>query len=420
MNPPAPARQFSPRVPPVALLVLLTVTGWLACALWTRLFRILGINDMGQWYLDSYAVLAAMDAARAGLNPSEPNPFDTLMRNHVYSDWWYGMRWLGLTRGANFLVGTAWVGAFALAAWHTVKPRNLRESVWVAALLLSPPVLLAVNRANNDLVIFVLLAGCAMAAADTRWWRQILAVAALVLATGLKFYPVVAALAFLWIRPVRQMPGRLLVALVATAGALASVWSQLGRGRFRIESSLHEIGAPLLGREWGWSDPTSQMVFVVACGLVAAGLAAGRFTVGLSTRGQPRERFAAALGVIVLLACFVAGVSYAYRWIFALWMALWLWRQASGPEESRRARWTFQLGRALLFFCVWCDGLLCLVVNVLLPRMMVPQLDALQVTWRQWTQPLHWLLLMLLAGWLLEAAMATWAEWRRPVPAPGS
>ena len=32
-------------------------------------------------------------------------------------------------------------------------------------------------------------------------------------------------------------------------------------------------------------------------------------------------------------------------------------------------------------------------------------------TWRLWTQPVHWLLMLLLAGWLLEGALVTAREW---------
>jgi hypothetical protein len=419
MNTSPPGRPSSLGSHPAALLVVVTVAGWLAFALWPRLFRIFGINDLGQWYLDSYAVLAALDAVRAGQDPHLPNALDPLMRYHVYSDWWLALRWLGLSREVNFLVGTAWVAAFAVTCWLTAKPKNLRETALMGALLLSPPVMLAVNRANNDLVIFVLLAWCAVAAAGSVWWRQILAVGALGLATGLKYYPVVAALAFVWVRPVRLMPRASGLALLVALGALASVWSQVSRGRFLILSSLHEMGAPLLGREFGWSDPTSQAVWLLAAVLAALVLASGRFTVGLATQGRPGDRLLAALGVIVLLACFAAGVNYAYRWIFSLWMVLWLWRQAAGLAATARTRWTVRLGLGLLFFCFWSDGILCFVVNVLLPSTSMIRPDALQVTWRLWTQPLHWLLMLLLAGWLLEALAVILQEWRKDAgPAP--
>lgn len=397
---------------PVLLLAAICMLGWLACALMPRLLLALGITDYGQWYLDSYAVLAASDAVRAGVSPDGANPLDPLLRNHKYSDWWFGLRWLGLTRESNFLLGTSWVAAFAVAAWLTLRPRNFREAGWLAVLLLSPPVLLGINRANNDLVIFALLAVCGSAAAMPAWPRQALALAALVLATGLKFYPAAAALAFLWVRPIRRAPWAALAAVLAGTLVLAGVWHQVARGQFPVESTMHTLGAPLLGREFGWSDPASLLASVVVCALGAVALVVARCTVGLAAQGWPRERLLAAMGAIVLLACFAAGVSYAYRWIFALWPALWLWRRAAGSGVTARVRWTLRAGLGLLLFGFWSDGLLCLVVNRVLPPQSQAAIDALQVSWRLWTQPLHWALMVLLAGWLLEGVLATGREWR--------
>ena len=50
------------------------------------------------------------------------------------------------------------------------------------------------------------------------------------------------------------------------------------------------------------------------------------------------------------------------------------------------------------------------MVNLLPPRDPV-WLNQVQLTYRLWTQPLHWLLMMLLAGWLLEGARASVREW---------
>ena len=410
MSAPAPAPTKPGLMTPVMLLVVLTLAGWMLCMLWPRLLVLFGIASYGRWYLDSYAVLAAVDALRAGLDPTAPNPLDQLGRDHKYSDWWFALRWLGVTRESNFLVGSAWVGAFALAAWQTVRPRNYREAGWMAVLLLSPPVLLAVHRANNDLVIFTVLAVCGVAAAGTTWVRQAIAVAALVLATGLKFYPAVAALAFLWTRHLRRMPVAFCVALLAAALTLASLWPQLSRGQFSLPSTLHTMGAPLLWRDLGWTGPGSFGLGLALITLAAAGLAFGRFTTGLATEGEVRERLLAALGAIVLLACFTAGINYAYRWIYALWMGLWLWRRATAPAP-RRQQWTMRLGCLLLLLCVWLDGLLALTVNLLFSPVSPAGQQQLQLVWRLCTQPLHWLLIMLLAGWLLEAAIGIARQW---------
>jgi hypothetical protein len=395
---------------PVALLAAITLVGWMTCVLWPKVLVMLGIYDYGTLYLDSYAVLAALDAVRAGADPHAANHLDPLLRGHVYSDWWLSLRWLGLTREHNFLVGSAWVAAFALTAWATARPRNGREAGWLAALLLSPPVLLAVSRANNDLLIFVLLAGCGLAASAVVWWRPLLAIACLALATGLKYFPATAALAFLWVRPVRRMPAVLLVALLAVVAALASVWTQLDRGRFTVGSGMHVMGAPLWWRDLGWKDTESALpgVLLLVAGAVAFALA--RVTTGLASRGEPRDRLRAALGTTVLLTCFAVGGNFSYRWIFILWMALWLWRQARDVSLPRREFWAARLGCALVGLCFWLDGALCVVVNLLGPRDQA-WIDHVQLVFRQWTQPLHWLLMILLAGWLLEAAVATVREW---------
>jgi hypothetical protein len=382
----------------------------LAGALWPNLLLALGIHDHRTPYLDSYAVLAALDAVRAGMDPHGTNPLDVLRRSHVYSDWWLTLRWLGLTREHNYLVGTVWVGAFALTAWVTLRPRRFAESFWLTALLVSPPVLLAVKRANNDLVIFVLLAGCGLAATANVWWRQLVAIACLALATGLKYFPATGVLAWLWVRPVRRMPALLLAALLAVGLALASVWGDIERSRFVMFSTVHTMGAPLWWREFGWRDADVAVPGMLLVTAAALALSLGRITAGLTTDGQPAERLRAALGAIIVLVCFFAGVNYAYRWIFVLWPALWLWRQAGDASLPGRQRWPASVSCLLIALCLWHDGLFCLTINLLPPRELA-WLDGVQKCFRQWTQPLDWLLMMLLAGWLLEGALTTVREW---------
>jgi hypothetical protein len=296
MNP-AP-RIFGYQVNPTLLLAVICLAGWMACVLWSKILTSLGIVAYGLTYLDSYAILAALDAVRAGQDPHVVNPLDTLGRWHVYSDWWLALRWLRVGRADNFLVGSIWVGTFALACWLAVKPRNLRETAWMAAMLLSPPFLLAFLRANNDLVILVLLVLCGVAITGTGWLRQLLGAGLLVLATGLKYYPATAAAAFLWTRPLRRMPVLLALAGAGVALTLLDVWPQMARARFRIDSGVHTMGAPLLGRDLGWSDQTSQWLSLFVLTLGAWGLVRGRFTTGLAGRGEPRERMLAVMGAI--------------------------------------------------------------------------------------------------------------------------
>ncbi len=404
--------------PPPLLLVLLTLLGLGAFILVPQLATNLGLVDYGRWFLDSYAVLASNDAVRAGLDPLAPNPLDDLHREHVYSDWWFTLGRLGFTRADNFLVGGSWVLAFFGTVWWLLRPTDWRQAVWFALLVISPPVLLAVMRGNNDLVIFVLLAIAVLALRPAGNARFAVALAGIVLATGLKFYPAVAAGVFLLVRPVGRLRLMLPVAGLAVAAALASVWGAIGRGVMPMPSGVYTMGAPVLFRDLGFDG---RSVLPVGGLLLAAGmvwLVATKRTTGLAAPGgkfQPRAAFM--IGALVLLACFLAGTSFAYRWIFSVLLAPWLWEQAHAAGLPARDRRLAACAGGLLLTVVWMDGLLCLVGNQFFPTVGQAVFDHWQHIWRLGTQPLVWLLMLLLAGWLLDALLATGRElragWRR-------
>jgi len=393
------------------ILFVLVVFVWSAMEIWPGVLAAMGILYFPTAHLDSFAILAAVDAARAGLDPHLPNPLDPLMRGHVYSDWWLGLKYLGLTRDHNFGVAITWIGAFGAVALSTTRPRGWGEVAWLAAILVSPPVLLAVNRANNDLVVFVLLAGCGLAATNVSWWRMAPAFGFLGLATGLKYFPAAGVLAFFWARPVRRMPGVLLMGLLVSALVINAVADQIDRGRFVVESGLYTMGAALWWRDFGWKDVALALPCAAAIGLTAVVLAITGVTTGLSSRGSAPDRFRAALGIAVLLACFVSGVSYAYRWIFVIWPAIWLWRQLNDVSARAGSRIVAAVACGLIFLCLWFDGSLCVVVNRFLPPLSQESMKHLLLVWRHWTQPFVWLLMILLAGWLIEAILATMREW---------
>lgn len=393
------------------ILGAITLAGWIAAVAWPKLLEAIGIQDFGTPFLDSYAILAAVDAVRAGVDPHLSNSLDPLLRGHVYSDWWLALQYLGLTRGDNFAVAMVWIGGFGLTAWLTSRPRNWGETVWLALILISPSVLLAVKRANNDLVVFMLLAGCGLAAHAGRWWRQALAIGCLGLAAGLKYFPATGALAFLWARPIRKMPAGLLGALLAVAVVMPMVASQIDRGRFPVGSGFYTMGAALWWRDLGWRDTQSAIPGLLMIVAGAGLLAACRITTGLAVRGEIAERFRAALGAVTLLTCFVSGVSYAYRWVFVVWPAIWLWRRTRDEAITSRGRIAARIACFLLPLCLWLDGLFCLFGNSFLRGMRATAVDRLFIDWRLWTQPLCWIFMILLAGWLLEAAWVTVCEW---------
>ncbi len=391
---------------------LLFIAGSLLVLLaWTlapRTRAMLGLFDHGRWFLDSYIVLAASDAAREGLNPEAPNPYDVFHRPHSYSDWWFGLGKLGLTRGDNFLVGGVWVLAFLGAVFLTVRPRQLSEVLWLVLLLGSPPVMLAVMRANNDLVIFAVLAVALLALRVDSGWRLAFALAAVGLAIGLKFYPVAAGFVFLLLRPPRRMLSMVGLATLVAATILASVWSQLQRGTFRLEPEIYTMGAQIWLRDLGLTGrPVTFIIALVLLGTAAAVAVWRGWTSGLARENAaPGSRQAMTMGAAMLVFCFLGTINFGYRWIFALWLAPWLWHHRQVSAAAR-------ILVGLLPIILWHDSFLCLATSLWFPNLRPEQYDHIFLLWRLATQPLTWLAMIFLTGWLFELALAGWRDVRR-------
>lgn len=409
----ATTRLVSPRF----VFIALALSGLLAFSLSPLTRKWVGIFDGGQWFLDSFAVLAANDAHRAGIDPSAPNPYDVMFRTHKYSDWWFALGKMGLTREDNFLMGGLWVLSFLAMAFLTVRPAGYGEAIWLASLVASPSILLGVNRANNDLVVFVLLGLALIALRTDSNFRVGLAAALVALATGLKFYPVVAVAAFFLVRPERILGVAGFATIVAVA-ALASVSSQIGRGSFGIDPNPHRMGAQMVFLDAGWSEARAPLVAgLVFVALVPLAMRLGWTKEHGQTRDLSESRRMLTVGSVILVFCFLLGINAAYRWIFVLWTAPWLW-------AHRRVYLAARIAVVLLPFCLWHDGILCLAINTWFRTLPPESYRRIEVLWRATTEPFTWGLMILFTGWWLnsawQSAQAIWTRYRgNALSAPG-
>ncbi|MBI5382649.1 MAG: DUF2029 domain-containing protein [Opitutae bacterium] len=391
---------------------MLTTAGLLAFVLLPGVQQALGLLDYGRWFLDSYAILASNDAMRAGLDTAQSNPLDVLHRSHVYSGWWFALGSCGLTREDNFLVGGLWVLGFLAVAGMTLRPRSMREAVWMSVLMLSPPVLLAVNRANNDLVIFALLGIAGLTLVRPGRTGMTIASAAIAVAMGLKLYPAVAACVFGLLRPRR----RLVTATALLAGLLVivglSIWGDFMRIHIPAPTGMYTFGAKVLLREVGWTGHLAHGGIVAVFVIVGYVLQRHGWTRGLGQAGDPAIGLFV-IGAAVLVGCFLAGVSFGYRWIFALWTAPWLWQQAHDLEIPQRQRQIAYLAVWLLPVVLWVDGFFCALVNLFAEAVASDLVDQWELIWRGFTQSLVWLFMGLLAGWLAELLVNVWRMLQR-------
>lgn len=330
----------------------------------------LGINTYGTWFLDSYAILASNDAQAFGLDVYKPNPLDPFHRPHVYSSWWLCLGSFGLTRADTLWVSLVLVGGFVLTALAALRPRRYSEAAFYAAVLLAPPMLLAINRANNDLVVFVLLAilpSCVLA--SSRIVRNVVPFL-VAFATGLKYYPAAAALLLLTGRDRREARARVLIQALLFAVVGISIAGDLRRlpGLMPKTEGLMTFGSTAIPSMLNWRLGP----WVLAAGIVGLAIAAALWMrqarSGESDRSAGKAdacelRFV--LGAALLCACFWLGMNQGYRWVFAVWLAPWLWREGFAVAPGTRDR----LARAtgfLLIAVLWTDSFIAIGLNRLL------------------------------------------------------
>ena len=409
MTAPQPSR---PLFTPTVVMALLAVAGLLAIAGNESVFRLLGFDLSGRWFLDSYALLAASDAAAAGLDVEAPNPLDLMQRPHSYSDWWLGLRFLGLTRDHNFLLGGSWLVAYLAVAVAVLRPRTWRQALAGAALIAAPPMLLAMQRANNDLVIFVLLGLAGLAWRADSLFRTGLVAAIIAVATGLKYYPVAALAVFLLIEPAGRRWRVGLPGAVAVLAVLASVAGTLGRGMFGLVVDIHKTGLPILLHDLGVDGRFARLLGVLVLAGAGLWLARGRVTTGLAAPDPGPERALFVLGASVSLACFVAGLSHAYRLVLLLPVLPWLWRGPAAATGAARA------AVVLVLAVTWLDSLMGAAFNTAIRAGVAFEVRLWLRACRLLIQPLHWALMALLAGWLAELAGGVLVEWRTGKASP--
>lgn len=335
--------------------VLVGLTGLLAHG---GLWEWLGVYHLKPYFADLAAVLAAGQAQVAGRDIYQPNPFDPFNRPHVYGPLWLVTGPLGLTAGDAVWLGALLGLAFLLVAVGLAAPRTPAAAWVTGAILLSPPVLLGLERANNDLVIFLLLAAAGgLATAGTRL-RPALGGALLVLAAALKYYPLVAVPAL------AARPGRLRVlaaAGVVCGGLFGALWWAQHEDFSRAlaiaprPTTVFAYGFSLL--PFGWEHLAGHRVallvgFALGAGLALALLWPRRRALWTLLPLHGGRAFCAVAGGGAWLLCYFANTNYPYRAVLLLLVVpCWLARAGDAGEPGPA-----RLGRslcALLLAALW-------------------------------------------------------------------
>jgi hypothetical protein len=203
------------------LVVLLALALYFA-ALWAASLLVpykvfwrncLGVPALSPSFLDLRVITSAIECRERGYDPLVENPCDSLRRPMDYPRMWLELARIGVGERTANLTGCIEGVLFFASVFLFIGPVSLREGLCYAVVLCSPSVMLAVERGNNDIVIFALLCLSVFLLQHGPPFR-LLGYAGLLFGGVLKLYPILAVAAVLKERP------KVAIAVLLTAGVL--------------------------------------------------------------------------------------------------------------------------------------------------------------------------------------------------------
>jgi hypothetical protein len=127
---------------------------------YTKIWKSLGIPTMPPLFADLRIVLSGFECTRLGydvLYDLPCNPYQNGQTSLPYPRLWMKLEWLGLNQSHTFFLGILMAISFYLVTLAFIGKLNRYEAIIYSLILCSPPIMLLIERANVDIIIYVLL-----------------------------------------------------------------------------------------------------------------------------------------------------------------------------------------------------------------------------------------------------------------------
>jgi Glycosyltransferase family 87 len=334
---------------------------WGPRILYFEILRFLGFEPFRFPFLDIHAVLAAAECHQQGIDVYLSNPCDAIGRPHVYSP-----LWLVVTPAFLGTKATLWLGLlldllFILSLVAVLQPRSSREMLVYSLAALSPMTVYALERANNDVVVFLVILCGGVLFMRTRP-RRLWSYALFFIAGVLKYYPLI--LLGLLARERRRVALGLVIAVSVTLLCFGVYFhTELSKALANIPvpsyfSDSFSAGNLPFGFGAVLGDGFSRVAIDISLLSAFVTVAAARAlrTLRLIDREEldwnAKEMQWLAIGSILLTACFFTGQNITYRGIyFLLVIPGFAYLHRSARETEIRSLWAPMIAAAI--FLMW-------------------------------------------------------------------
>jgi len=357
--------------PCVAFLLIALILGLWFLGLeqaYRAVLRVFGVEAGPFPFFDVHAITSAIECARAGVDVIAANPCDAGARPHTYSPLWLRAAALPVTRAWSLPAGMVLVMAFLASLFLLPWPRDLFSIVVGVAAMASSAVVFALERANNDLLVFALVAG-ALWTGHAGLALRMLGYAGLVAAGLLKFYPLTALVLLARERlPVALAVG--MACLLVVALAFVPVADDTLRAMRNIPANIFAtdafgaanavrgvpVGLAHYGVQLPWLGPVLMAGLLVYALSISVRLGRG-WRIAEDVQVLPTaERDGLLAGGVLVAACFLTAHNIYYRAILLLLLLPGLLRLAR-IAKGRAERPIYVAAIGVILFLLWSPAI---------------------------------------------------------------
>ena len=334
---------------------------------WERLYfaamHLLDTDAFRFPFLDTHALLSAAECHRQGINVYRENPCDVIGRVHAYSPVWLWLTPDFLGPADTNKVGLALDLAFIASLGIVFRPRSWSEAAIFAVAVFSPVTLYATERANNDIIIFILVAVAALLWSKSARSRSVSYLIYL-FAGLLKYYPmfllVLAARERWWRTAAFAMVSGLAIALlvVADRAELVMALGNIPTGtHFSDSFSARNLPFGIVELVAGAAAGSAKLVAASLLLAMSAAAAVSGWRTARPIGALPIDwtvwemRLLAAASVL-LPVCFFTALNITYRGIYFLLAMPGLLALGRATRNGPLERWPAQMLGAILFL-IW-------------------------------------------------------------------
>jgi hypothetical protein len=381
-------------------------------ALYFRFLAFWGLPTLPAPFADWQAVVVVMHCGARGADVYVAGQCG----GFSYSPLWFWAGQIPTDWAWRTAAGLMIDSAFFALLWFVYRPRGWGEAALFTLACISPAAAYAAERANVDLILFMMMLPALAGGGPV---RRVIAYLFIALAGLLKFYPFAALVIAL-----RETSRRFMAIAVLTFAALAAVF-------FAIRGDLAALAAGIPGGKFDYGTfgaanilylllgPTpapiawgvSLAVLGLCCSAVSFWLARGAGVARAISRLGDRDFDGFLIGAAIIVGCFFAGQSNNYRAIFLILVVAGFLslRRAADDAATRKHLLGLTAGTlALMWFraaqlAFYPDGKL--IPGFLLPLVAMTWLREL-IWW--------WLIAALLALLMVFAARSKSLDFLRP------